>query len=354
MFKFEQLKLIQLEITNRCQASCPMCSRNCQGEIVNPLLKLNDWTFNDFKEIITPEVLKNLDLINFCGTYGDPLINNDLLKMCAYAKEINPELSIDIHTNGSLRNNLWWKDLATSLPKNHNVIFGIDGLEDTHHIHRIGTSFKKIISNAEAFIKAGGNAEWHYLIFKHNQHQVNEAKILSQKIGFSKFQKKQSTRFILEPKAPARNKNNKIEYFIEPAESTELKFINKDVIDNWKTIVKETSIDCKSVHAKEVYIDAHMDLYPCCWHANVPYDIIPNDLTYEVRTAIHKQHYEMKDRFGITCTKERSIKDIINSVEYQTLWNEYWTTNKSIVCVRSCGKKVNFAQTYDQVLSESE
>jgi MoaA/NifB/PqqE/SkfB family radical SAM enzyme len=353
MFKFDQLELIQLEITNRCQASCPMCSRNCQGGIENPLLTPNNWTINDFKKIITPEVLTQIDLIYFCGTYGDPLINNDLIEMCKYAKEINPQISIDIYTNGSLRNDNWWKELATSLPKNHKVIFGIDGLEDTHHIHRIGTSFKKIISNAKTFINAGGNAEWHYLIFKHNQHQVDEANCLSKQIGFSKFQKKQSTRFILEPKAPVRDKNNKIKYFIEPADSTELRFIDNEIINNWKDIVKLTSIDCKVAHTKEVYIDAHMELYPCQWHANVPYDPIPNDLTHEVRTAMHKQHYEMKSRFGVTCTKDRSIKDIINSVEYQTLWNEYWTTNKSIVCVRSCGKKVDFAQTYDEEINEN-
>lgn len=354
MFKFEQLRLIQLEITNRCQASCPMCSRNCQGGSVNPLLTLSDWTFDDFKKVLTPEVLTQIEIIIFCGTYGDPLINNDLLEMCRYAKEINPQIAIDISTNGSLRSESWWEEFATSLPKNHKVIFGIDGLEDTHHLHRVGTSFNKIISNAESFIKAGGNAEWHYLIFKHNQHQVNEAETLSQHLGFSKFQKKQSTRFLLEPTAPVRNKNNNIEYFIEPTDFTELKFINKDVIDNWKTIVKETSIDCKSVHTKEVYIDAHMDLYPCCWHANVPYDMIPDDLTYEVRTAIHKQYYEMKDRFGVTSAKTRPIKDIINSVEYQTLWNEYWTTNKSIVCARSCGKNVNFAQTDKQNVNEDK
>jgi len=331
-----------------------MCSRNCQGEIENPLLKPSDWTISDFKKIITPEVLTQIDLIYFCGTYGDPLINNDLIEMCRYSKEINPQISIDIYTNGSLRSNDWWKEFATSLPKKHKVIFGIDGLEDTHHIYRIGTSFNKIISNATTFIKAGGDAEWHYLIFKHNQHQVNEAKKLSQQIGFSKFQKKQSTRFVLEPKAPVRNKNNKIEYFIEPADSTELKFIDNKIINNWKNIVESTTIDCKVAHTKEVYIDAHMDLYPCCWHANVPYDPIPNDLTHEVRTEMHKQHYEIKKRFGVTCTKNRSIKDIINSVEYQTLWDEYWTTNKSIVCARSCGKKVDFAQTYDEEINENE
>lgn len=352
MFKFDQLKLIHLEITNRCQASCPMCLRNINGGIENPLLKHTSWSLNDFQKVITPEVLNQIQLIYFCGTFGDPLINNDLIDMCRYSKEVNPDISIDIYTNGSLRSKSWWQEFSEALPKKHRVIFGIDGMKDTHHLHRIGTSFDKIIDNADTFIKAGGNAEWHFLIFKHNQHQVLEAKELSEKIGFSKFQKKQSTRFVLDPKAPVVDKNKKLEYFIEPADASRLRYIDEEIVKDWKNVVDRTTIDCKVAHTKEVYIDAHMDLYPCCWHANIPYNSIPDDLTKEVREEMLRQHHEMKERFGVTCTAERSIKNIVNSYEYQTLWNEYWTSNKSYVCARSCGKNVDFAQTFDQFLGD--
>lgn len=353
MFKFDQLKLIHLEITNRCQASCPMCLRNINGGLKNPLLKINDWSLRDFKNVINTEVLNQAQLLYFCGTYGDPLLNKDLKDMVDYARVINPKISIDIYTNGSLKSKDWWIELADKLPKNHRVIFGIDGLGDTHSLHRIGTNFDRIIENAKTFINAGGNAEWHYLIFKHNQHQVAAAEEFAHKIGFSKFQKKQSTRFVLEPKSPVVDKSNKLEYFIEPANDTELKFIDSQDVKNWQKIVQEAEIDCKVAHTKEVYIDAHLDLYPCCWHANVPYNYIPDDITYDVRMEMLRQHHDMKKRFGTTCTAERSIKDIVNSKEYQTIWNEYWTTNKSVVCARSCGKKLGFAQTFDQFLEDS-
>ena len=351
MFRFDQLKLIHLEITNRCQASCPMCLRNINGGIENPLLKYNDWTIEDYKEIINSEVLKQIQLIYFCGTYGDPLLNNDLLQMCKYSKDVNPKISIDIYTNGSLRSKQWWKELAHALPKNHRIIFGIDGLADTHSLHRIGTSFEKIIENARTFIEEGGIAEWHYLIFKHNQHQVDQAQQLAQELGFSKFQKKQSTRFLLEPKAPVVNKNKKLEYFIEPADTNRLKFIDKQDVENYQQIVDSTEISCKVLHTKEIYIDAHMDLYPCCWHANTPYDYIPNDITKEVRQKMLEQHWEMRQKFAFDSAKTKGIKNIVNSQEYQTVWNEYWSSqNKSYTCVRSCGKNVNFAQTSQQFL----
>lgn len=39
MFNFQDLKQVHLEITTRCQASCPMCSRNYHGGLDNPNLK---------------------------------------------------------------------------------------------------------------------------------------------------------------------------------------------------------------------------------------------------------------------------------------------------------------------------
>ena len=49
MFSFDQLDTIQVEITNRCQASCPMCLRNIHGGIDNPSLSLADWDVERFK-----------------------------------------------------------------------------------------------------------------------------------------------------------------------------------------------------------------------------------------------------------------------------------------------------------------
>ena len=116
MFNFKDLKDIHLEITNRCQASCPMCSRNIHGGLENPLIKNNDWTINDFKHILPSKVLRQITGFYFCGNFGDPIINNDLIEMCQYSTDTNPDLWIRIHTKGGARNKQWWKDLAKALP----------------------------------------------------------------------------------------------------------------------------------------------------------------------------------------------------------------------------------------------
>ena len=87
MFAFEQLHEVQVEITNRCQASCPMCLRNVHGGIDNPLLQPADWTLDQFKRIFNSQVLAQIKGVNFCGDFGDPIINNDLVAMCTYLKK---------------------------------------------------------------------------------------------------------------------------------------------------------------------------------------------------------------------------------------------------------------------------
>ena len=54
-------------------------------------------------------------------------------------------------------------------------------------VYRVNASYDKIIENARAFIDVGGRAEWRMIVFKHNQHQIEEAEELARKYGFKHF-----------------------------------------------------------------------------------------------------------------------------------------------------------------------
>jgi MoaA/NifB/PqqE/SkfB family radical SAM enzyme len=187
MFKFSQIKQVHLEITNNCQASCPMCSRNISGGLPNDLIKVHNWSLEDFKTIMNPTLLSQLHGYYFCGTFGDPMLNDNLIEMCRYSTEVAPNVQIAIHTNGSARSTKWWTELAQALPNDHFVVFALDGLADTQALYRVGTDFNKIIKNAKAFIDAGGKAEWCFIKFKHNEHQVEEARQMAKELGFAEF-----------------------------------------------------------------------------------------------------------------------------------------------------------------------
>lgn len=355
MFKFSELKQIHLEITNNCQASCPMCSRNTHGGLENPLLQLNSWTLEDFKTIMSPKVLAQVNSYYFCGNFGDPLLNNDLLAMCEYSAQTSPNVQIRIHTNGSLRSKEWWEQLARALPKQHCVIFAIDGLEDTNHLYRIGTNFNKIIENAQAFISAGGNAEWAFIRFKHNEHQVARAKQLAEVYGFKTFTMKDSSRFLMESKYPVYAKDGSTTHYLEPAGVSEIKFIDKKLIDNYRNVVKQVDIKCQAIEIKEIYIDAFKNVFPCCFIAMIPYIPLNTDAAIvPIREDILQQYKSLVADLGgidaLNATKV-SVKDIINSSAYQSVWQRYWDAKGLITCARTCGVTTAYSTPKDQFVA---
>jgi MoaA/NifB/PqqE/SkfB family radical SAM enzyme len=358
MFKFSQLKQIHLEITNNCQASCPMCSRNIHGGLENPLLKINSWTLEEFMTIMSAEVLNQIDSYYFCGNFGDPLLNNDLISMIQYSKKVAPDTGVRIHTNGSLRNKQWWIDLAESMPTLHRVIFAIDGLQDTHELYRIGTSFDKIIENACAFINAGGIADWVFIRFKHNEHQVDEARVLATKLGFSSFSVKDSSRFLLNPRFPVYNKQGNTTHELEPSGYSEIKFIDRKAVNDYKNIVQTTEISCQALESKEIYIDAFKRVFPCCYIAMIPYTPLDSEpIITNIRLEILNQYRTLLAELGGASSLDAtlySVKNIINSYEYQTVWQQYWDRRGLITCVRSCGVTAEFSKPTEQVIASNQ
>jgi len=354
LFKFNKLKRIHLEITNNCQASCPMCARNVNGGLENPLIKIQNWTLEEFKTIMNSTVLNQVEHFYFCGNYGDPILNNDLIGMCKYSADVAPNVSIAVHTNGGARNVEWWSQLAQSLPTNHRVVFALDGLDDTHSLYRVGTDFNTIIKNATAFINAGGTAEWVFIRFKHNEHQVEQARELSKQLGFKTFVLKNSSRFIIEPKVNVVDRNGVITHFVEPATDTPIKFIDKKIIDSFKDIAKDSVIDCKALNDGEVYIDAYKDLYPCCHTASIPYLYRNQNGLSDILKTMLEQHNDMMNSLGETNTIKKSLKDIIESNAYQTVWSDYWSVKKLLICARTCGtgSSINFSRPRDQFVNE--
>ena len=359
MFNFTDLHSIHIELTNNCQASCPMCARNYHGGLKNPLIKLTQWTIDNFKTIINQEVLDTVQKIYFCGNFGDPMLHDDLIKICQYIKEVNPRIFVSIHTNGSARKESWWKELAESLTLNHCVHFAIDGLEDTHQLYRIGTNYSTVIKNATAFIQSGGKAEWTFIKFKHNEHQVEECQRIAKELGFEKFMLKNSSRFLIEPSFDVLDSAGKKLYAIEPSTDSIIKFIPKSVIDSYKDVVANSEIDCQVKKNKEIYLDAYGTVMPCCWIGAIPYTYYDD---HQIGSSISKDiksQYEslVNDLGGIEKLNAiNGIKQIINSDEWQSIWHKKWTAeDKLITCARVCGKfnSVDIPQPSDQFVKSS-
>ena len=357
MFKFDQLDKIQIEITNRCQASCPMCPRNIHGGITNPLLELNDWTYDAFVKIFTEEVLSQLRLINFCGDFGDPILNHDLIAMCYYLSKTSPDIQVQIHTNGGARNASWWTALANSLPVNHSVVFALDGLADTHSVYRIGTEFDKVLYNASDFIQAGGNAEWCFIRFKHNAHQVKQAQALSVELGFKNFVVKNSKRF--SRPFPVVDKEGQFLYNIEQPEDTPIEFVGKSQVAGHQQWRNADKINCQSLKDKELYIDAHYLLSPCCMigaflYTNYDsellkkYNLYENDSVVEEGALVQEQVLA----FPKLNVLETGLKQLVETDMWQTMWQKKWNEKSSSTCIIMCGPNSPYISIDEQKITE--
>lgn len=353
MFPFNQLKQVHIEITSRCQASCPMCSRNYHGGLPNPNLKISDWSFSEFQQVFDNVLLAQLSGLYFCGNFGDPIINDELIDMCQYVTTNAGHIEVRIHTNGSARSKEWWQLLAKSLPKNHVVIFGLDGLEDTHHLYRVGTNFKKIVENAQAFIQAGGTAEWVFIKFKHNEHQTEQARQLATEIGFHRFSVKNSIRFLTGDKFEVLDKDGNVKYNLQPPSKNKITFIDRNLVNRVDSWLEEVEIDCYVQKNKEVYMDAHRNLFPCCFLASTPYNYAhPGSIMEPLKTRALEEYNNLVSDIGVLDLTKKHTKDIIDSNEWQTLWNRYWSQKQLLVCAKTCGKskKDAFSKPADQII----
>lgn len=197
---------LQLEITNYCNAACPQCERNYMIQLQNENdearrewntvdydVELNNkyLSIGDIKKTFLPDRWTHLDEIVFCGNVDEPVINPDVIEIIKYFYHLdNKDKDIWVHVNGGSRNESFWSELGKLSKELNNrltVIFGIDGDEETNHLYRRNVDWKTLQRNWRAYILAGGRAAWQFIIFKWNQHQIDDIKKLSESEGFARF-----------------------------------------------------------------------------------------------------------------------------------------------------------------------
>ena len=248
MLKLRRVKVLHIEPTDVCQAACPLCARE-----INPDFNKSDagrhLRVEHIQRLYPERVIKGLDKVFMCGDYGDPAAGKYTLDLYRYFRSMNPNVILGMNSNGGLQTTFWWYGLGKILnqPKDY-CVFSIDGLEDTNATYRKNVNWAKLMANAESFISAGGSAHWDMLVYKHNQHQVDECEQLARSMGFKWFRAKVSKRpMIAGLEAPI----------------------------NWQQPVKKLgAIKCHAIAEKSEYVDARGRKIPCCWLGNSVVDPI--------------------------------------------------------------------------------
>lgn len=269
------IKWLHVELSSRCNAWCTACPRNNRGYGIRDGLVEQDLTIDRYIEVL--ESLPNLECVQFCGNDGDPIISKNILDVLSVTKKFVSK--IQIHTNGSLRTPTWWANLAELLSDiNHDVWFGIDGLQGVHEIYRQGTSYSKIIDNATAFINNGGVATWQFIPFAHNEHQLVDCIKKSKELNFHKFKLIK----ILRNNTVGYDYKTGKRYDIMPP--TDIGHISK-VISQCNSSVDIS--DCMHMSIPSVYLSSAGKLFNCCYFdkqeggATAVADLLSESITFD-------------------------------------------------------------------------
>lgn len=385
-----ELRQMHIELTNACNAACPMCVRFYNNStLVRPDLELGQITVEKFKQYFPPNIIQKCKMILFCGVHGDPCIAKDTLEICEYIASVSVTTAVRINTNGGMRKPDWWTKMGQLFGRPEakrigwQIIFSIDGLEDTNHIYRRNVQWNALMNNAAAFINAGGKAAWDYLIFKHNEHQIDEAKLLSESMGFYEFVPKKSLgvddgtsltpmpalnstgEFEYAIEAPVNPKNRNLEnpvtsktvvfypfkkdeykllkeskqsgnYFQQQVEKVYEDRINKE--DNTK--FDSCQIKCKSrtwSGGKEIFVDNFGRVMPCCYVGTHLNGVYTDTRTLQLHKHMNDYGWE---HFSLDC---HSLEEILTGGHLDRVFADSWSKEsvskgKLSYCADTCGQ----------------
>jgi len=338
----DKITRLQLEITNYCNAGCPGCARvkyldknwvATQKENSQDLPDINSTHLNieQIEKIVKNDNWSNLQHVHLCGNVDEPTIHPNFFEIIdILTKNLKELSSINIATNGGTRDAEWWTklgNLSSELKNNNinlNVVWGIDGLEDTNHIYRKGVKWNHLNGNYNAYNRAGGHSTWQFIVFEHNKHQLEVIKENYKNWGFNQIKIIYSNRKI----QPFFDEKETKKKYTQQKDNSKIKNASISQEDTQK-ITKNDGIFCKALDnnstlKKSIYVTAHGYVLPCCWMGTVP-SLKDND-------RISNGKYEIKNH---SIYSHPSMSSVLNDVFFDSLQNS-WNNSAHSTCKIKC------------------
>ena len=366
LFDYDKIDEYQIEITTYCNAACPQCPRNELGLGVNPHMPLTHLAREAIDAAFSIELCSRLRQVFFCGSYGDPIMHPDFLDILQDFRRKNPTLWLYIHTNGGVHDEHYWAEIATIMNGYGQIDFGFDGLEDTLHLYRRNVKYAVAMRNARAYIKAGGRAQWNFIAFKHNEHQVEQARQLSNEYGFFNFLARKTGRFYDHQNEtefkywPVMDKKGNVEFQLEVPSNAELRNpsvqkiqVLKHMYGSFREYLQQTTIRCDAAAGKKVAVNAQGLVLPCNFFNHNLYDARFHTPDALPRSSLHSyvdgkvqvQQFVQKYQTELDLNN-CSLENIFKSKFWQELAAGWGTKNRIMECAMTCGEK--FTKVWDQ------
>ena len=165
--------LLMVEPTNLCNLRCPMCPSGA-GEMTRPQGMME---LEPYKQVIDT-LGKHLILIQFWNQ-GEPFLNKNFTEMAAYAK--SKGIPAMTSTNGHFLKD---QDTAEAIVRSglDEMLISVDGLDqESYAKYRVGGNLAAVLDGVKLLAKTKKELDsktplinLQFLVFKHNQHQMDE------------------------------------------------------------------------------------------------------------------------------------------------------------------------------------
>lgn len=344
-----QLYHWHFEISAKCTLKCPRCPRNDQGRV--PWFnKELDLAF--FQRVMTPDLLTNkVKRITMCGDIGDPIYASEYVEIVRYIKNINPRIHVYTITNGSHRNEDWWRQLAATSNHYDTINFSVDGFDDaSNNLYRINSDWDSIMAGMQIMAQeSAAFVYWATIVFAFNQDKLDLIASLAQQQGCDGLQITHSTKFgskygdayggqadPLEPRPEFISPTHRYQRFFHDLSGRQQH--NQDYLD----LNRQAYHEVKSRHSNMIvpmckignrglYVSADGVLHPCSW-VSFPY----TSMSTPRKTVWFNQsfHQMYRDRLSL-------VNRNLNDVMADPLWNNLFetfddTTRAWVECEQKC------------------
>ena len=178
--------LMILEVTNICNLKCPFC---LTGKGISGGRDSRHMTYEEAKNLID-QVSDYVYMLQLY-TWGEPLLNKDLVKIVEYAKTKN--VYVMLSTNATALNEVNVRKMISC--GIDYITLAIDGTDqESYAKYRIGGNYERVLNNVKLLLDIRKQlsstkpfVEWQFIVFRHNEDQVSDAELMAYDLGINKF-----------------------------------------------------------------------------------------------------------------------------------------------------------------------
>ena len=174
--------VLTLDPSSACQLRCPFCATGVGGGARSRALMPLDLSKRVIDEL-GPYVFR-VDLFN----WGEPLLNKHFADVVRYAKASSAYVSTSSNLSMELTNRQIEDLVVSGLDK---LVVSLDGVTEEKYLkYRVGGNFDLVMHNMQAIVQkkerlglAHPTVVWQFLVFRHNQEDVEIVKSMAARMG---------------------------------------------------------------------------------------------------------------------------------------------------------------------------